>query len=70
MRNTNSTSATSMRLAPSRTVSPTGTIFSASSRPAMGPLTLMCFCPATLVAAIFQPASGRALSASTRACTA
>jgi hypothetical protein len=24
-------------------------------RPAIGPSTLMCFCPASLVAAIFQP---------------
>jgi hypothetical protein len=30
-------------------------------RPASGPSTLMCRCPAVLVAAIFQPKSGCAL---------
>lgn len=29
--------------------------FSGRMRPAIGPSTLMCFCPASLVAAIFQP---------------
>ena len=36
-------------------VPPSGITCSAKMRPASGPVTLMCFCPASLVAAIFQP---------------
>ena len=36
-------------------VPPSGMTVSARMRPAIGPSTLMCFCPASLVAAIFQP---------------
>ena len=59
-----------MWLAPNGTVAPLSNARSRSSRPASGPSTLMCFCPATLVAAIFQPKSGAALRRSSVACTA
>ena len=36
-------------------VPPSGITVSAKMRPAIGPTTLMCFCSASLVAAIFQP---------------
>lgn len=57
-RKANSISATRILLVASETVPPISTAFSAMRRPAIGPSTLMCLCPARLVAAIFQPKSG------------
>ena len=54
-------------LAPKGRVAPSGKTISASSRPASGPSTPICDCPAWLVAAIFQPHSGFALVASSLA---
>ena len=67
IRNANSASATRMWLAPNGTVPPFSNTRSRSSRPASGPSTAMCAWPALLVAAIFQPYSGAALRASSRA---
>lgn len=55
MRKANSASATRIRFAPKGRAAPSSDTISASSRPASGPSTLMCACPAALVAAIFQP---------------
>ena len=52
MRKANSGSATSMRLAPSMAGPPGGSSISARIRPASGPSTAICCCPALLVAAI------------------
>ena len=54
-RNANSASATFMMLPSSGTAAPLSRTRSASSAPASGPSTPMCFWPAALVAAIFQP---------------
>src|SRR5947209_15202819 len=55
MRKANSGSATRISLPAIEAVPPSGITVSARMRPAIGPSTLMCFCPAALVAAIFQP---------------
>ena len=55
MRKANSGSATRISLPAIEAVPPSGITVSARMRPAIGPATLMCFCPASLVAAIFQP---------------
>ena len=70
MRKANSASATRIRFAPKGRTAPPSDTISASRRPASGPSTLMCCWPAALVAAIFQPKSGRGLRASSRAWTA
>ena len=58
-----------MRLPASETVAQGACTRSARMRPASGPSTPMCFCPATLVAAIFQPYGGWAVKRSSPACT-
>ena len=55
MRKANSGSATAISLPAIDAVPPSAMTVSDRMRPAMGPATLMCFCPASLVAAIFQP---------------
>ena len=57
MRKANSGSATRISLPAIEAVPPSATTVSERMRPAIGPSTLMCFCPASLVAAIFQPNS-------------
>ena len=55
MRKANSGSATRISLPAIGAVPPFTISVSSKMRPAMGPGTLMCFWPASLVAAIFQP---------------
>ena len=55
MRKANSGSATRISLPAIEAVPPSAITVSARMRPAIGPATLMCFWPASLVAAIFQP---------------
>ena len=55
MRKANSGSATAISLPAIDATPPSAITVSAKMRPAIGPGTLMCFCPAALVAAIFQP---------------
>ena len=57
MRKANSGSATRISLPAIDAVPPSAITVSGRMRPAIGPSTLMCFCPASLVAAIFQPNS-------------
>jgi hypothetical protein len=57
MRTANSGSATRISFPAIEAVPPSAITVSVRMRPAIGPLTLMCFCPALLVAAIFQPNS-------------
>ena len=58
-------SAMRMRLVASDTVAPSWRSRLAKMGPARGPLTLMCFWPASLVAAIFQPATALPLCRAT-----
>ena len=60
--NANSGSTTRMRLPVSDTASPMACTKLFRMRPGSGPLTLMWACPAALVAAIFHPISGWALT--------
>ena len=55
MRKANSGSPTRISFPAIGAVPPSAISVSARMRPAIGPSTLMCFCPASLVAAIFQP---------------
>jgi hypothetical protein len=55
MRKANSGSATRISFPAIEAVPPSGMTVSGRMRPAIGPPTLMCFCPASLVAAISQP---------------
>ena len=55
MRKANSGSATRISFPAIEAVPPSAMTVSDRMRPAIGPSTLMCFCPASLVAAIFQP---------------
>jgi len=48
-------SATRISFPAIEAVPPSGITVSGRMRPAIGPSTLICFCPASLVAAIFQP---------------
>ncbi len=57
MRKANSGSATRISLPAIGAVPPSAISVSCRMRPAMGPATLICFWPASLVAAIFQPNS-------------
>jgi hypothetical protein len=57
MRKANSGSATRISFPAIEAVPPSTITVSDRMRPAIGPSTLMCFCPASLVAAIFQPKS-------------
>jgi hypothetical protein len=70
IRNANSTSATRIELPSSGTTAPGASTRSRSMRPAIGPSTLMCRWPATLVAAIFQPTTGWPERSASEACTA
>ena len=58
MRKANSGSATRIALPSIDAVPSSGSTVSARIRPASGPATLMWRCPASLVAAIFQPNKG------------
>jgi hypothetical protein len=55
MRKANSGSPTRISLPFIDAMPPSAITVSLMMRPASGPATLMCFCPASLVAAIFQP---------------
>lgn len=55
IRKANSGSPTRISLPFIGAAPPSAITVSLMMRPAMGPATLMCFCPASLVAAIFQP---------------
>ena len=70
MTNANSASATAIRFAPNATSPGLACTRLASSRPAMGPSTLMWRCPLVLVAAIFQPTTVSPAAAARARCAA